>query len=216
MVTFVQNGFHFSGAGALIVEDYYKKNGTIEPCIVLVRNKASGIYSDFGGTYGAKHGDLKVTAAAELREESRNLFNINPRHLVSHVDIPAGTHKFYRAYVVKINGISRKYFKHNASLMDKMKASGQAVPRSWRETDDITHIPIKNIHMNRLGMRGTIVLKDIDNRSITLHGRAKRVIYHAQAILFNTTKMNPINKGKDMIIHQSNSWTNKTYSYVLR
>lgn len=210
-----KNGLTYTGAGVLIVEDYYTKKGTIEPCVLLVRNKASGLYMDFGGSYETKHGALSVTAHSELREESRNLFNIDKKHMKQYVDIPAGKGTFYRTYLIKINGISRKYFDFNKRLMDSLHAKGQKVPRPWRETDQIAHIPISSINFNNLGARGTITLKDIDNRSITLHGRAKRVLYYSQAMIFNLVKTSPIAKKKDVKFHKSNSWTNGTYSYIV-
>lgn len=215
MGIFQKNGLTYTGAGVLIVEDYYTKTGIIEPCVLLVRNKASGLYTDFGGSYETKHGMLQVTARTELREESRNLFNISQSHMDQHVDIPAGKDTFYRSYIVKINGVSRKYFDYNRKLMDELYAKGQKVPRCWRETDQIAHIPIKHINFNRLGAHGSIVLQDVDGRSIKLHGRAKRVLYYAQATIFNVISMLPIAKKKDVMIHRSNSWTNGTYSYVV-
>jgi hypothetical protein len=91
----------------LIVEDYKRSNGSTESCIILARNKASGLYTDFGGAYATKHGELSVTAVSELREESRNLLNVSPLKLKEYVDIPAGN-DMYRAFIIKINGISRK------------------------------------------------------------------------------------------------------------
>ena len=56
----------YSGAGVLIIEDYHKNN-IIEPCILLVRNRKTQLYSDFGGGYEPKHKTLKITASIELR-----------------------------------------------------------------------------------------------------------------------------------------------------
>lgn len=210
-----KKGLTYTGAGVLIVEDYYTTKGTIEPCVLFVRNKASGLYMDFGGSYETKHGSLSMTAHSELREESRNLFNIGQTHMKQYVDIPAGKGTFYRIYLIKINGISKKYFNFNKKLMDTLHAKGQIVPRAWRETDQIAHVPINLINFSKLGVRGTVILKDIDNKPVTLHGRAKRVLYHSQATILNLIKTQPMARKKDITVHRSNSWTSGTYSYSI-
>ena len=218
-----ENGLTYSGAGVMVIEEYYTKTGKIEPCILLVKNGASGLFTDFGGSYEKKHANLKVTAHNELREESRNLFNISEKYFKKYVDIPVGTgNQFYRVYIIKINGISRKYFNHNKNLIDKyhdaaLKRGTQEkhIPRSWRETIDIVHIPFQNINFNLLGARGHIILTDIDGKRIDLHGRAKRCIYYSQATLYNVIKDKPIARKRNIKIHKSNSWTNGTYTYQI-
>lgn len=216
MGIYTENDLNYSGAGVIVIEDYYRKNGTVEPCIVLVKNKASGEYTDFGGSYEQKHNFLQETASIELREESRNLLNVSSRFMTDKIDMPAFNNQFYRVYLLKINGISRKYFLHNCRLIDTLYLKGTKVPRSWRETSDIAHIPIKNIDFNKLGVRGKIILQDVDGRSINLGGRTKRAIYHAKSAIDKMIKHNPIAKRRDMIKYKSNSWADKTYSYVLK
>ena len=211
-------GLSYTGAGVLIVEDYYTKNGTVEQCIVVARNTSSGLYSDFGGGYSAKDKTLEQTAHKELREESRNLYNIDPKHMKYYVDIPGQSNNgppasFYRAFLVKINGTSRKYFNYNKNLIDTLHLRGTTVPHSWRETDDIAHIPIKYIDFNSTGFRGKIILKDIDGRDIVLHGRVKKILNYAQSIMSVLINSNPIARRKNITIHQSRRWTNKTYSF---
>jgi hypothetical protein len=220
MSLYKENNFVYSGAGVMIIEDYYTKSGKIEPCVLLVKNGASGLFTDFGGGYEKKHKNLKETASKELREESRNLFNVSEKYLKKYVDIPVSSNKsiknvFYRVYIIKINGISRKYFNYNKNIIDKTHQKGTHVPYSWRETTDITHIPFKNIDFNLLGARGKIILTDIDGNHIQLHGRAKRCIYYSQATMYNIVREKPIAKKKDIKMHKSTSWTNNTYTYHL-
>lgn len=215
-----ENGVSYSGAGVMIVEDYYTKSGRVEPCILLVKNGSSNLFTDFGGSYEKTHSDLRETAHKELREESRNLFNISGKYLKKYVDIPVGItgsvkQIYYRVYIIKINGISRKYFNHNKTLMDKLHKQGVHVPRSWRETSDVAHVPFRNIDFNLLGARGQIILTDIDGNRIQLHGRAKRCIYYSQAILYNVMSEKPLAKKSNIKKHKSNSWTNGTYTYYL-
>lgn len=211
-----KDGRSYSGAGVLIVEDYYKKDGTIEPCIVLVRNKASGEYTEFGGSYERKHGSLEKTAYAELREESRNLFNIDTGYLNKYVDINAGADTFYRAYIIKLNGISRKYYLYNMKQIDLLYKRGVKISRVWRETDDLVHVPISNINFEKLGIRGKVILRDIDNRVISIRGRIKKVLRDGQTIISDIIHEKSIGKRKDMIRNTSIDWTNGTYSFVIR
>src|SRR5271170_2838512 len=127
MTVYKENGIAYSGAGVIIVEDYYTKNGKVEPCVLLVKNGASGLFMDFGGGYEQKHNNLKETAREELREESRNLFNISEKYFNKYVDIPVGRQNnriFYRVYIIKINGISRKYFNQNKKIINSFHEKG--------------------------------------------------------------------------------------------
>jgi hypothetical protein len=216
MGIYTEEEIDYSGSGVLIIEDYYKKNGNVEPCIILVRNKASGEYTDFGGSYELKHGSLQETASIELREESRNLFNIDPKFMTNEIDMHAFNNQYYRIYLLKVNGVSRKYFLHNSKLIDSLHQKGIKIPRSWRETDDIVHIPIKNIDFDTLGARGKIILQDIEGNNIKLGGRTKKVIHYTKNTIINMINQNPTAKRKDMIVHKSTNWTNMTYSYVLK
>lgn len=212
MTIYEEKGLMYSGAGVLIIEDYYKKNGTKIPCILLARNKASQKFMDFGGSYEKKDNSLKETAHNELREESRNLFNIDQKYFVNYVDIPAGQY-YYRVYLLKINGTSRKYYDHNKRLLDNNTKI--YIPRMWRETDMIAHIPLKNIDFNKLNIRGTIILKDINDNPVILHGRTKAAIYYARNKIEKIIKSHPIATRKDLIIHKSKKFTNGTYSFHL-
>lgn len=222
MGIYVENNITYSGAGVLIIEDYYNRDGTVEPCIILVRNKASGEYTDFGGAYEKKHGSLQITAIKELREESLNLFNISIRFFINNIngidniDIPAPNNHFYRLYILKINGVSRKYFLHNNKLIDTIHQKGVHIPRYWRETDDISHIPINNIDFTNLDKRGKIILQDINGRNITINGRIKRGLHYGRKIIMKQIKQQPIAKRSDIIKYRSTDWLNNTYSYVLK
>jgi hypothetical protein len=215
MGIFNKNGLTYTGAGVLIVENYYTKKNTTVPCVLFVRIKSSGLYMDFGGSYETTHGTISNTAHSELREESRNLFNIDPKHMKTCVDIPTRNGTYYRSYLIKVDGICRKYFNFNRKLIDMRHTKGQKVPRSWRETDKIAHVPISSIDFNKLGDRGIVVVKDIDGKAITLHRRLNRVLYHAEALIFSLLKTRSIAERKDIKIHTSNSWTNGTYSYMV-
>jgi hypothetical protein len=205
-----KNSKTYSGAGVIIVEDYYIKNkkSTI-PCIILVRNKSNKHFMDFGGSFEKKHINLKTTASKELREESRNLFNISPKHFNYYVDIPSGRH-LYRVYIIKINSASRKQFIHNMKIIDKNSS-----PRSWRETDAITHIPINSIKFNRFAKRGRVVLKDINGKRINIHNRAKKAMFYAENKILNLINSYPLLDKHNLVIHKSHRFTNGTLSFFI-
>ncbi len=210
-----KNGLTYSGAGVLIIEDYYTKNGNIVPCILLARNHSSQLFMDFGGTYEDKHGSLKITAAIELQEESRNLFNISSEYLINYVDVPHKIH-FYRIYLIKINGVSSKYYNHNMRLIEKKYKEGIHVSHPWRETDMISHIPIENINWNIMDKRGKITIKDINNNLVTLHTRTKNVIFYAYSLILNNIDAYPLASKKNITIYHSNGFKNNTYSFVIK
>jgi len=216
MGIYTEKGVNYSGAGVLILEDYYRKDGMIVPCIVLVKNRALDLYTDFGGIYETKHGSLQQTASSELREESRNLLNISPHLLTTKIDIPAFNDHHYREYVLKINGINRKSFLHNCHVIDDYKNNGSYVPRSWLETNDIAHIPIDSIDFDLLNKRGTITLRDVINRQIVLDGRVKKVLRTGHNTIINMLSQIPMARHRDMKMYKSTDWTNKTYSYVVK
>jgi hypothetical protein len=213
------DGREFSGAGVMIIEDYYAKDGTIIPSVVLVRNKHTGLFMDFGGIFESSDKTLDVTVRNELLEESVNLFNVSVDHFTekNSVDLPVtrSNKVFYKIYMIKINGISRKYFLHNVKLIDRKYKTGMKIPVSWRETDMITHIPIKNIEFDKLAEDKRIVVQDVDSRMIMLHGRAKKALFYSHDQILELTKKEPLAKRSDLIVDTTNSFTNGTHSYQI-
>lgn len=216
MSTYTDNGLTYSGAGVLVMEDYCEKNGEVIPCVLLVRNAASKSYMDFGGAYEKKHNNLQTTASLELREESRNLFNVSTKYFVDAdaINIPSRLH-LYRSYIIKINNVSRKHFLHNKRVMDKASAFGTNVPRCWRETDKIAHVPISNINFIRLGNRGSVILSDINGEKIELHPRTKRVLYHHQDTMNKKIEEPAIGDKKNVVRDLSPDFKNDTFSFII-
>jgi len=216
MGIYIENGNKYTGSGVLIIEDYYKKNGQIIPCILVVQNRASGLFSDFGGTYELKHKTIKNTSYYELLEESCNLFNISPKFYNYYVNVNTDKqNEFYRSYVIKINSVSRKYFLHNKRTIDKLHRSGRHIPRYWRETNNISHIPINNINFNSLNQRGTINLTDIDGNLIPISGRLKRILYNGHNVILNVSNQQPVARKRNLKIDNSNSFLKNTYTFIV-
>lgn len=215
MGVFYDDDKKYSGAGALVIEDYYRRDGSIEPCIILVRNTASNTYTDFGGTYEAKHKTLEVTASTELLEESGNLIYVAP-HIVNKlksIDLDVSDGTLYKSYIIKINGISKKHYHHNLKIMNNAMKHGFHIPRYWRETNDICHIPIKNINFSNLTNRGKISLIDIDGKQVLIQGRVKYVLFNVKSVILEKIRDSAL-KTK-MIINNSDDWKNGTYTFIL-
>ncbi len=189
-----------SGAGAIIVEKYIMKNsGQPVYCIVLAKNKCSGEYSDFGGSYETKHISPQNTAKMELREESRNLLNINIQYFNNYYDIPAGKY-VYRVFLLKINNIRRKMYAWNMRVMTKHRN----IMHRWDETCDITHVPISNLRVD-VYSHGKIYTKDVYNRNICISGRTSKALRIGYKNILNTINYVPLKKkvssNKDNKIH---------------
>jgi hypothetical protein len=214
---FYENGIVYSGAGTIVIEDFFDSNNEIEPCIVLVKNK-EGVFMDFGGSYETEHKSLNITAHIELREESRNLLHINPKYFNHFIDMRVGKFAYYRVHILKINGISQSDFNFNKHLIDGVHALKQNVPYVWRETYEITHIPIKNINFDMLGQEcdRLIVLKDIDGRDIILHNRTKKALFFAHEKISTLIMSEPTATYFNRITYRSESWTNGTRCFLVK
>lgn len=202
------NDKDYSGAGVLIIEDYidHKKNKI--PSLLLVRNKATQLFTDFGGIHEKKHKTLEMTASSELNEESRNLIQIDPEILSkqNYIDIIANKKRniYYRIYIIKINGICRKYYHHNREIIDNSDAK-----KYFKETDDITHLPIKNIDFNKIkNLRCTI--KDVYKNNIKLNTRLKNVLSNSYDIIKDMIDSKPISTQKDFKLKKG-LFNKKTY-----
>ena len=134
--------------------------------------------------------------------------------ILDSVVINAGAY-FYKVFVIKINGISRDIFQHNVAILRAMHMRGIHVPRSWRETNKIAHIPLHNINFAQLTHRGVVNLFDIDGKSIPLHGRAKRAIYQFQSLIHKKFSEKPIGTKRNLIINSTNDFKNGTYSFLI-
>ncbi len=200
------DGKYVSGAGVIVIEDYKRKDGTMESCVILGRNKASRKYADFGGSYEKKHGNIASTGSSELREESRNLLRVCPRYLKKYCDIEGHNSEYYRCYFVKINGISRKYFCHNMNLIDKNNA-----PRCWRETDNIAHVPITHLNITQ---HRNIVL-DINGMPIVIGTRVKKIFKCCLSMINAFAKKRPLITRNNMVHDNSMSFLSGTLSFYI-
>jgi hypothetical protein len=167
----------FSGSGVLIIEDYIKQDRKIKS-VVLVRNKSSQLFGDFGGMYEKRDKLLQVTASKELKEESRNLIDLDWNILQDqkYVDVISNKkrNEYYRIYIIKINGICRKYFHYNRKIIDKSD-----LKRYYKETDDIRHISIDDINFDNIKIR----MNDIYDKEISLSRRVRNILRNSKNII---------------------------------
>lgn len=201
------DGKDFSGSGVLIIEKYIKNKNKI-PSIVLVRNNSSKLFSDFGGTHEKKHKTLETTASNELNEESRNLIDINPKILSKkeYIDIIANKKRniYYRIYIVRVDGICRKYYHHNKEVIDDSDAK-----KYFKETDDITHIPLDNINFDNIkNLSGSI--KDIYDNDIKLNMRVRNILSNAHDTIVSVMKSDALANQSDFDL-KKDLFHKKTY-----
>lgn len=191
----------YSGAGTIILEEI---NGVL--CLLLGEGKRSQKYSDFGGTYEKKDGNIANTAKRELQEESMNLFNIDKKYFVHYVDVPTGEYK-YRAYIIKVNNIKRKYFCHNKNILEKNKA-----PRYWLEMSDIAHFPLSKENIQNLSEQHKMISTDGD--LLPLSYRCRIILLRCMRLILKQADSKPLMTRKHLIKNSSNDFTNNTFSFV--
>ena len=203
----------YSGAGVLIVIKLYNEKKKKYCVYVLVGKNKKNMCNDFGGTYELKHDKLETTASTELREESRNLFNINADKIKEciYIDIEHGE-KYYRTYILFIENRDFKvdYYYRNKKILNE----SENVPKYWKETEDITLIKIKTITKNDK-------IKDICGNDVNMQGRLKNII----KTVINNGIMNMIIKARKKIDYMNtkleenkeseHEWLNGTVSIII-
>ena len=198
----------FSGSGTLILENY-KNNNNIIPSIVLCKD-IRGFFSDFGGHYEKKHNNIFKTAISETREESANLINLkkNTIEKQEYIDIKH-ENTFYRSFIIKINGISRKYFRKNLHIIKENNAEDH-----WLEMSDITHVPIKNII--KMVENKKEFCNDIYGNKIKIRNRTIDIIKCGKNKILNKIKNKEIgNFNKNKFLVKKNNFLKNTYSVIL-
>jgi len=206
---YYENGKQWSGAGVVIVENYYTKNGKKIPCILVAKDINRDKFIDFGGRYEYGHDNLQTTAHHELREESCNLFNISPQvlQLMPYSDSKYQSH-YYRTYFIKINGVSRKMYYNNLRTLRKNNA-----PNCWLETNSIAHVPFENIPLEQLMYDQDIVTTDIDGTQVVLHNRLRQCLFHGYGSALDALNGKiVINSRNDGKIVKTHDFKNLTFS----
>lgn len=171
------SGHQITGAGILIVEEYWTMHNKKSYTVLVAQNRASNSLCDFGGGYEAlKHSDIRNTASAELLEESRNLIDIEADDLknTKYFDIIASESKrdYYRVYVIKANNIASKYFNYNKKIIDSNSLS----KRAWKETSSIHHIPLDSIDFERILDHKSVYLTDVRGVKSKAHMRLRKIL----------------------------------------
>ena len=194
----------FSGAGTLIVENYKNNNKEI-PSIVLCKD-IRGFYSDFGGHYEEKHNNIFKTAISETKEESANLINIKNNTIKKQdfIDIKH-ENNFYRSFIIKINGISRKYFRKNLNIIKENNAEDH-----WLEMSDITHVPIRNLI--KMVKNKEDLCDDIYGNKIKIRNRTIDIINCGKNKILNKIKKKEIgNFNKNKFLVKKNNFLKNTF-----
>jgi len=180
------NGSHLthSGAGVILMEIY---NGKL--AFTMYNNQSTGRYDCPGGKIDNPTLSLEQTAVKELREESLNMFNVDPRYLGPFVDISAG-HKMYRGYLLFIQGpidkrgahplFSEVYYQNKKILSTSNFSPHTRPPHSWSETNDIARVYVGQfIEDLKSGHHNNLLTTDAKGRSIIINGRDVKLIIAA-------------------------------------
>lgn len=181
----------WDGAGILAIEHYrWPGSSKTEPCVILFGQfkpdhtspgQQKYVYEEAGGAR-ASNEQPWITAARELKEESCNLLRIN-KHQVQ--TCPSVRIHNYICYVVNLrckSGIFSKYYHENKKNIEKYHKKNGKVPHEWRETTDMTRVPLSQF-VNANGKakrtvkkRGDIVVTDTKGNTINISGRCKLCI----------------------------------------
>lgn len=188
------------GAGILLIENYNNNQ-----YITLFGNKG-GKYEDLGGI--SEYGDLpEETAYMEGREESCNTVNITPAYLVKYghiVDIMA-----YRCYVMYITNLSYRDYLKNA-----YQVHTQCSKSSWKESNDMTRIPIANIlYMIQQGHHS---VQDIFGKQVIIRDRTIHILKMGHTVILNLLTTAPHVLIKNITIRSRMKCLIGTISYSLQ
>ena len=166
----IHNNKYLDGAGILIFEKYNN-----EWSILLFKDYTKN-YSDIGGTYELKHGDIRQTALEELLEESRNLFKIRNKDILNgYIDIKYN-HKYdnyYRLYIINITSNSiedfKKYYNNNKKIIDSSD-----LPYYWKETTKIKRFYLRDLL--KITNKEYLYSKDIHGKIHKIRQRLKGIM----------------------------------------
>ena len=183
-VNYLKAGQSWDASGILLLENYYLPNSqTWIPCLVVFgqNKKKDFVYEEAGGEKG-QHEKPWITASRELKEESFNLFRLN-KHKMKHCPfVQVEGYVCYSVFIKCKKPILSKYYYQNKSLINKLHKQNHNVPFEWRETKNMTRIPLSNFMNSKfepksiLKQKGNIYVKDVYNKLIPLSTRCKKCI----------------------------------------
>lgn len=201
----------FSGSGLILFERNYKKNGVIEPTVILVQTQR-GLFEDFGGEIDKNiqlsNETLKHNARKETLEESQNLFailNTDLERTVNgskmYIDLyDINNNANYRCYYLSINGIenydvSQMFLQNKNITMTRLQYAGN----EWQETINLKRFYVSTLKNALSTTSGSVNCNDINNISHTIRDRTSNCL---RAIFSDP----------NMLSHVFNNSVNASYS----
>lgn len=187
---------NFTGAGVMILEDDNKelvniKNASDNTRVILFKDYSKN-YSEVGGNYEKEHQNLETTGKLELREESRNLLNLDKISFENNsVDSSYTTYInkfglrtfFYRCFFIQIDDIDKNIYLNNKKKIDKNNIDkNNDIGSCWLETTDLCKFylkDIKNIIKNTGDNEKNYCCKDVNGISRGIRIRTIRVLEDA-------------------------------------
>ena len=181
-----------NGAGVLIVEMYNNV-----PCYTVFQTR-NGLYEEPGGSRDPNE-DIRVTASRECREETANLLKLNPQELNDSVIV-----RHYIAYIIYVSGLHRDDFLNN------VKITHAHCSRHWKETFNMTRIPIQNINIGTFPNAITY-----DGQHIKLRDRLCSVITEASKNILHILNKQPIRLNRQITQSSRNHCLINTVTYTI-
>jgi len=167
----------YSGAGVLVAEQHA---GAGRSALLVFRNADTGKYDCAGGKTHTKDVDDGTvakpswTAAAELREESRNMLCVTSQVLdtLPYVDMPAGR-TLYRTFIL----CAQNGFNFDLDVFDSSKKTMDA-NEEWRETDGVARLCVRQFAVDNAKQppASDLLTFDVDGRQICLNKRDRQAI----------------------------------------
>jgi hypothetical protein len=181
-----------TGAGVLLIEFIDGKPENMILCSEYYKGKL--IAADFGGKVDPGH-DEYITVSKELREESRNLFNINLNIFKLCKNIKVGPHDkdwVYSSFILPIE--THRYARHFRSNKTKIESYHNdpktgAVLHYWRETHNLIRFRITDLFT--MIASSIVVCLDIDGRKWEIRNRTIGILKKILGTI-NFEEMTPI------------------------
>lgn len=190
-----------TGAGILIIEKSTN--------IILFHNNLRNTYEEGGGTRDIiknKPENIKKTASREMKEESKNMFDIK---ILKHKIVK----NKYALYLINSkNTIELDVYNYNKRLLDQRNIS-----EYWDETDKVTKINISQLFEdNIMSKYSNFITQDVFGEKIILGYRILSLLHEMiRNKIINKNKVNIPEVELELKVDNDNKFLNSTISYTL-
>ena len=208
----INNNYIINGAGVLLIERYVNRYNVSDYAFILFKDSRKGKYFEAGGHMELGE-SIQETAFQELKEESANLFRINPSYstnIVIH-----NNYAVFPLFVVgptyNMGGIYSKYYKYNLALLHQ----NPDTPDDFLETINMKRFYISDLVkcgiLNNLNMNITsdLICNDANGKAEIISNRTVNIIRQTirlGIVEVNTNNFEPITIHLPLITLNLNSY----------